>query len=107
MASRQRKTTTTTTRTYTVSHVCRILSLVAVLIMGLGIAIGVVFGWIDALAAVGARIKEIAIAIGLIAICWYSYYEARTRGTTWLTLWLVAVILIGVFYIAGIIVSLF
>ena len=101
MSRRTKKTTTTTTREYTVPRIVKQLSFVAVLFMGLGIAIGVVFGWIDALASVGGWIKSIAIAIGLIALCLYSYYEARRHGTTWFVLWIVAVVLIVVFYILG------
>ena len=100
--AKKTKTTTKRTYVYTVPKACRILSYVSVLLMGLGIAIGVVFGFFTPLASVGAWIKNIAIAIGLIGICWISYYEARSKNRTWFTLWAVAVVLIIVFYILGV-----
>lgn len=96
---------TRTTREYTVPRIVKQLSFIAVLLMGLGIAIGVAFGWIHSATInnVGAWIKHIAIAIGLIALCMYSYYEARNHGMSWFILWVVAVVLIVVFYILGIV----
>ncbi len=101
----KRTTKTTTTRTYTVPKICKVLSFVAVMLMGLGIAIGVALGWLKSstINNIGAWIKNIAIAIGMIALCWYSYYEARLHGTTWFALWIVAVVLIIVFYVLGIV----
>ncbi|MCI8459136.1 MAG: hypothetical protein HFE46_05680 [Clostridia bacterium] len=103
MATKRTKTTRTTTQTrvYTVPKICKVLSFVAVMLMGLGIAIGVVLGFIEQCAAIGNWIKNIAIGIGLIALCWYSYYEARLHGRTWFTLWVIAVVLIVVFYVLG------
>ncbi|MDE6398627.1 MAG: hypothetical protein K2L51_04840 [Clostridiales bacterium] len=103
MATKKTKTTRTTTQTrvYTVPKICKVLSFIAVMLMGLGIAIGVVLGFIESCASIGNWIKSIAIAIGLIALCWYSYYEARLHGRTWFALWVVAVVLIVVFYILG------
>ncbi len=98
-----KKSTTKTTRTYSVPYLVKILSFVSVMLMGFGIAIGVVFSWFGALASVGQCIKSIATTIGLIALCWYSYYYARYRGRTWFTLWVVAVVLIVVFQILGIV----
>lgn len=100
MATKRTKTTTQT-RVYTVPKICKVLSFVAVMLMGLGIAIGVVLGFFDSCARVGNLIKSIATTIGLIALCWYSYYEARIHGKTWFTLWVVAVVLIVVFQILG------
>ena len=93
---------TTQTRVYTVPKLCKVLSFVAVMLMGLGIAIGVVLGFFEPFAAIGNWIKNIAIAIGMIALCWYSYYEARLHGQTWFILWIIAVILVVVFYVLGV-----
>ena len=86
----------------------RTLAFVSVMIMGLGIAIAVILGKIDVwskghthFAGVGNWIQRIAIAIGLIVPMFWSYYEARTRGQTWFVLWIIAIILITVFYIWG------
>ena len=97
----QKSNKTTQTRVYTVPKICKVLSFIAVMIMGLGIAIGVVLGFFDACAQFGYWLKSIATTIGLIALCWYSYYEARLHGKTWFTLWIVAVVLIVVFSILG------
>lgn len=96
---------TRSTREYTVPRIVKQLSFVAVLLMGLGIAIGVAFGWIHSATInnIGGWIKNIAIAIGLIALCMYSYYEARSHSITWFALWIVAVVLIVVFYVLGIV----
>lgn len=104
MAKKTKTTRTKTTRTYVVPNIVRALSFVAVMLMGLGIAIGVVFGWLGSatINSIGGYVKSIAIAIGLIALCWYSYYYARYQGSTWFVLWIVAVVLIVVFYILGI-----
>ena len=96
-----RKTRTTQTRVYTVPKLCRVLSFIAVMLMGLGITIGVVLGFFDSCARIGNMIRGIATTIGLIALCWYSYYEARLHGRTWFALWGVAVVLIVVFQILG------
>ena len=97
----KKTTKTKRTYTYTIPKACRIISFVAVLLMGLGIAIGVALGFINGAAGAGEWIKNVAIAIGLIGLCWISYYEARLHGRTWLILWVVAVVLIVVFYILG------
>ena len=44
---------TTQTRVYTVPKLCKVLSFVAVMLMGLGIAIGVVLGFFEPFAAIG------------------------------------------------------
>lgn len=91
-----------TTRTYSVPSIVRTLSFVAVMIAGLGIAIGVVLGnWVPGAAAIGGWIKNIAVAIGLLALCWYSYYHARTCSTVWFVLWIIATILVIVFMVLG------
>lgn len=98
-----KKRTTQTTRTYSVPSIVKALAYVSVMLMGLGIAIGVVFSWFPSLASAGNYIKSIATTIGLIVLCWYSYYYARSSGRTWFTLWVVAVVLIVVFQILGIV----
>ena len=83
----------------------RTLAFVSVMLLGLGIVVATILGVFKNkfpnVARVGHYIQRVAIAIGLIVPMFWSYYEARTRGTTWFVLWLVAVILITVFYIWG------
>lgn len=80
----------------------RMFAFISVMLMGLGIAVGVVLGKINGnFIGVGNWIKNIAIAIGLIVPLFYSYYEARRHSVVWFVLWIIAVILIVVFYIWG------
>ena len=83
----------------------RTLAFAAVMLLGLGIAVATILGVFKSkfpsVARVGHYIQRVAIAIGLIVPMFWSYYEARHRGNTWFVLWLVAVILITVFYIWG------
>lgn len=91
-------------RTRTRGSWLALFSFIAVMLMGLGIAIGVILGnWVSGAASVGNWIKNIAIAIGLLVPMFYSFYEARRQGTVWFVLWVIAVILIIVFYILGIV----
>lgn len=78
-------------------------SFIAVMLLGLALAISITIGkiWPDA-DSVAGWIKSIAIAIALIIPLIYSYYEARRHGNVWFVLWIIAVILIIVFYIWGI-----
>lgn len=91
----------TRTHTYTIPHVLRMLSYVSVLLLGLAIALGVVLGWFPGVAQVGGWIKNIALLIGVIVLCWYSYYDAVTRSRAWFIVWIIAVVLVVVFYILG------
>ena len=92
-----------TTRTYSIPHILRVLSYVTVLLLALGIALSVVLVWIPGAPAMGGWIKNIALLIGITVLCWYSYYDARTRSNTWFIVWIVAVVVIIVFYIIGMI----
>ena len=100
-----KRTKTKSRQTYTVPSIVRALSFISVILLGIGVVIGVIFGWIDGLAGIGGWIKSIAMTIGIIVLCWYSFYEARTYGykSAWFIVWLVAVIVIVVFCILGLV----
>ncbi len=89
------------TYTYSIPGFLRTLSYVVVLLIALAITIGAVLGWWSAFAAIAGYIKGIAMTIGLIVLCWYSYYDARMRNRTWFIIWVVAVIIVIVFQILG------
>ncbi|MCI9518549.1 MAG: hypothetical protein HFK08_04735 [Clostridia bacterium] len=89
------------TYTYTIPGFLRTLSYIVVLMIALAIAIGAVLGWWKEFAAIAGYIKGIAMTIGLIVLCWYSYYDARMRNRTWFIVWVVAVIIVIVFQILG------
>ncbi len=77
-----------------------LFSFIAVMLLGLALAISLVLGkWVNGAESVAAWIQRIAIAIALVVPLIYSYYEARRHGTVWFVLWVIAVILIVVFYI--------
>lgn len=78
-------------------------SFVAVMLLGLALAISFTIGRVwDSAADIAGWIKNIAIAIALLVPLFYSYKAARRYGKTWFILWIIAVILIVVFYIWGI-----
>lgn len=80
------------------------IAFVAVLLMGLGIAIGVALNWTGnaTIMSIGNWLKNIAILLGLLVAIFYSYRAARTKTRVWFVLWIVAVVLIIVFYVIGI-----
>ena len=100
-----KRTKTKTQTVYTVPKLVRTLSFISVILLGIGVVIGVIFSWISPLAALGGWIKSIAMTIGIIVLCWYSFYEARTYGynSPWFIIWVVAVIVIVVFCILGLV----
>lgn len=97
-----RRTTTRVVHVHDAPKWLRTLAFVSVMIMGLGIAVATILGKISSdFSRVGNWIQRIAIAIGLIVPMFWSYYEARMRGTVWFVLWIISIILIVVFYVWG------
>ena len=96
MATRR---TSRRTYTYSIPSFLRTLSYVVVLLLALAITIGAILGWWKEFAQIAGYIKGIAMTIGLIVLCWYSYYDARTRNSTWFIIWVVAVVIVIVFQI--------
>ncbi len=88
------------TYTYTIPGFLRTLSYIVVLLLALGITIGAVLGWCG-FGGIANYIKGIAMTIGLIVLCWYSYFDARMRNRTWFIIWVVAVVIVVVFQILG------
>ena len=91
----------TSTHTYSIPRMLRMLSFVSVMLLGLAITISAILGWIGTAAKIAGYIREIALLIGIIVLCWYSYYDAVTRTRGWFIAWVIAVVLIVVFYILG------
>lgn len=85
----------------------KLFSFIAVMLLGLALVISVVLGkWIHVSGAVSVAkwIEKIAIAIALVVPLFLSYYEARyNKSQVWFILWIIAVILIVVFYILAIV----
>lgn len=78
-----------------------LFSFIAVMLLGLGIFLGWLLPVMKVTGNIASVIKQIAIAIALIVPLIYSYYEARRHGTVWFVLWVIATILVVVFYILG------
>lgn len=79
-----------------------LFSFVSVMLLGLAITLTVLLGrFVDDISQITSLIEKIAIAIALVVPLVFSYREARRHGTAWFVLWIIAVILIIVFYILG------
>lgn len=81
----------------------RFFAFLAVMLLGLGLAVGIIFSNINVSWGVSAGnwIQRIAIAISLPIPMILSFQEAWNKRTVWRVLWVIAVILIVVFYIWG------
>jgi hypothetical protein len=80
------------------------------MLAGLGLAISLVLGeYIDVTGAkdIANWIQSVAIAIALIVPMCYSYYYVRGKSSAWFVLWIIAIILMVVFYIWGVFARIF
>ena len=50
-------------------------------------------------------INNIGVALGAIVAMFYSYRFARTRGTAWFVIWVIAVVVLIVFLVLGLFVG--
>lgn len=80
----------------------RFFSFVAIMLLGLALMLSLVIDRVLDVSSIAGIIRNIAIAIALIIPCVLSYYEARHQGPVWFTLWVIAIILVVVFYIWGV-----
>ena len=85
-----------------------ILSFIAILLLGLALMLGMVFGWIGNMNGFRGWIERIALAIAIVVPLILSgryairRWRDRSRsGTVWFVLWIIAVILVVVFYVLG------
>jgi ABC-type xylose transport system permease subunit len=69
------------------------------MLLGLALLLSWILSALGLSTDVARWIENIAIAIALIIPLFLSYYEARRRGTAWFVLWIIAVILVIVFYV--------
>ena len=73
-----------------------LFSFIAVMLLGLALVLSFVFGWIDV-----GYIERVALGIAICIPLVLSYHEARRKSQTWFILWVVATVLVVVFYILG------
>lgn len=77
-----------------------VLSYVAVMLLGLALTITFICKMTKLSAGnVPYYIERVALAIAIIVPVFLSYYEARRKTTVWFVLWVIATVLIVVFYI--------
>jgi len=80
-------------------NLLQFLAFLAVMILALALAASLVLFWIPGVSVVAQWVQRIIIGLVLIVPMFVSYPEARRRGTVWFVLWIIAIILIVVFYI--------
>lgn len=79
-----------------------LFSFVAVMLLGLALMLSFIFSKLNiGGASLPGIIERIGLGIALIAPAVLSYREARKQSTGWFVLWVIAVILVVVFYILG------
>lgn len=78
-----------------------LFSFVAVMLLGLALVLSFVFGWIDGMGNVVGYIERVALGIAICIPLVLSYHEARRKSQTWFILWVIATVLVVVFYILG------
>ena len=78
-----------------------LFSFIAVMLLGLALVLSFVFGWIDGMGGIVGYIKRVALGIAICIPLVLSYHEARRKSQTWFILWVVATVLVVVFYILG------
>lgn len=76
-----------------------LFAFISVMLLALGIALGWILPALKVATDVARILKDIAIGIALVIPAIYSFYEARRRGIVWFVLWVIAIILVAVFYI--------
>lgn len=78
-----------------------LFSFVAVMLLALALVLSFIFGWIDAVAGAAAYIERVAMGIAISVPLVLSYREARRQSQTWFIIWVVAAVLVVIFYILG------
>ena len=78
-----------------------LFSFIAVMLLGLALVLSFVFGWIDGMGGIVGYIERVALGIAICIPLVLSYHEARRKSQTWFILWVVATVLVVVFYILG------
>ena len=77
-----------------------LLAFIAIMLLGLALMLRFILGAIDSVNdGISGWIERVALAIAIFIPALLSYREARRRGTVWFVLWVIAIILVVVFYI--------
>ena len=78
-----------------------LFSFIAVMLLGLALVLSFVFGLFVGMGGVVGYIERVALGIAICIPLVLSYHEARRKSQTWFILWVVATVLVVVFYILG------
>jgi len=82
------------------SRFMNFLAYVAIIFVGIALIISLIFNWADGSAEVARAFEIIANLLAYIAVGFYSYFYARSKRNIWfLIAWVVAVVLIIVFFV--------
>ena len=76
-----------------------LFSFVAVMLLGLALMISFICSALDGNESVSSFIERIAFGIAMVVPAVMSYREARRKTSVWFVLWVIAVVLVVVFYI--------
>lgn len=77
----------------------RFFAFVSIMLLGLALAISFIFNRLGVAESISTWITRIALGIAILIPAFLSYYEARNKSTVWFVLWIIAVVLVAVFYI--------
>jgi hypothetical protein len=72
------------------------------MLLGLALLLSFIFNRVGINTTIVWIIERVAIAIAIMIPLVLSYREARRLGTVWFVLWIIAVILVVVFYVLNV-----
>ncbi len=76
-----------------------LFAFIAVMLLGLALLLSFILGRLNINSNIVWILERVALAIAVIIPLVLSYREARRLGTAWFVLWIIAVILVIVFYV--------
>ncbi len=77
----------------------KLLAFIAVMLLGLALMLSFILNKLGLATDVASWIERVAVAIALVTPLFLSYYKARSLGTAWFVLWIIATVLVVVFYV--------
>ncbi len=77
------------------------LSYLAIVFVGVALLLQAIFNMVGLSAQIVNALNILAQVMAYIVVAFYSFGYARARGTWWLVVWAVAVVLIVVFLVLG------
>ena len=81
--------------------ILNVLSYFAVVFVGIALLLSQLLGNISALAQVANALNILAQLMAYIVVICHSYGYASARGRWWLAVWVVAVVLLAIFFVWG------